>query len=182
MPTFRMKNLSVTLGEAAQLATPQLTPHLCPFPTQFCVFPTQQCWPFSNCHQIVSLCAFPTRCHLQTLVTCLAPTDYCYTPTPLTCWTVSPDTCGALSPVCDFSMTPTIVETIKTTTVIIAQASERELEALRADLDKVIAIAHERGTQVGSEGRPRTMEEVEMLEKELRAALDEVQQMKKDMK
>jgi hypothetical protein len=79
------------------------------------------------------------------------------------------------------SLTPTIVETIKIQTPIFALASEKELEAVRADLQQVIDIAAERGVQVLRRGRPETIEEVEMLEGELQTALRALEKMKENM-
>lgn len=172
MPTFRVKNLSVTLGEAgARADMAALTPQLCLFPTQNCFTPTPNCPTIS---QWTCWTPTPQTCWIFTPRTC-------FTPSPQTCWTISPDTCGAISPVCDISLTPTILDTIKTTTPVIAMASEQELEAIRQDLDRVIELGRERGAQFGQGARPQTREEVDMLERELRAALEEVQKMKENL-
>jgi hypothetical protein len=167
-----MKNLSVTLGDvAAGGNVAQLTPQICLWPT------------FTVCHFIT-----PQTCHY--LISCLYPSGHCVTPTPLTCWTptpdgcwtLSPDPCGHLSPVCELSMTPTVLETFKATTPVLAVASDKELDAIRADLERVIETARARGMQTGPAARPQTAAEVDMLERELKAALKEVQDMKKEMK
>lgn len=178
MPTFRMKNLTVTLGEEARLG---LTPQI------YCAIPTNNC-------NIQTVCLWPTHCNFGSIY-CNAPTLLtCWGVSPQTCWNItclqsqlpcrfnSPDPCGALSPVCDMSMTPTILDTIQGTSPIILQASDAELEALRADMDTVIKTIRERGSEIAEGGRPKTREQVEMLERELKSALKEVEAMKKEMK
>lgn len=60
-------------------------------------------------------------------------------------------------------------------------AEPEVLEMLREQLDEAIEAVEERGIEVEKGLKPRSVEEAETLEEELKAALDEVRKIKKDL-
>jgi hypothetical protein len=65
--------------------------------------------------------------------------------------------------------------------VIKGVAEPEVLEMLREQLDEAIEAVEERGIEVEKGLKPRSVEEAETLEEELKAALDEVRKIKKDL-
>jgi hypothetical protein len=172
MPTFKVKNLTVSLGEAERERT-ELYP--CPAPSIGCPGASIACnWPTIHC-------AWPTiHCRFPTIVTCWTGTITCLTNT---CGIFSPDPCGPVTDPCGpawSTLPPTTFKDI--TPVIKGVADPRVLELLRGQLEEAIGAVKERGIEVETGERPRTMEEADKLEKELKAALDEVREMKKGLK
>jgi hypothetical protein len=56
-----------------------------------------------------------------------------------------------------------------------------QLDVLRAQLEQAMAAVDERGVQLQKQARPQTREEIDMLEEQLKAALEELQAMRKEM-
>lgn len=164
MPTFRLKNLNVSLVDpnAIKVQTPQ-----------FCTLGTTTIW--SNqpwCCGFVS----PWTCHVlispRTCQVWISPDTCRFNVSPFDpCGVISRDPCGAISPVVQ-----------RPDTVLVNPADElAQLEAMRGQLEELMHAIDERGVQLQQQARPQTREEVEMLEEQLKAALEEIQAMKKDM-
>lgn len=171
MPTFRVKNLSVTLGDAVAEKIPQ---KYCLYPTHHCLYPT-------NCNQFTIPCLYPTdACRIQTWVTCLTPScfngisDPCGRITKF-CPPLSDDPCGPA-----WSTLPP--ETLLTITDVIKTIGDPGvIDVLRGQLEEALEATNSRGLEINESLQPRTAEDVAMLESELQAALDEVRSMKKKM-
>lgn len=170
MPNFKVKNLSVSIGEAEQAIQPGITPQLCIFPSH-CNFHT------------------PITCNFHTPITC-------HFRTPITCWTPTIDTCafntcGIFSDPCGF-ITPrgcgVAHSTLPETTfdglspVIRTVSDPGVLEALQTQLDEAMVAIKEHGVELEQGLLPRTLEDAEMLESEMEAALKEVRKLKKSLK
>ena len=163
MPTFKLKNLSVTLGDVAKV-DPALTPQICLFPTNYCIRPTIHC-------------RFPTRyCHWPSYITCFTPTDCGYI-SPHTCRLISDDGCG----LAHSTLPPTTI--FETVTPVIKQVEDPAvLDTLKGQLDDALVAIKERGVEIDQQFRPQTREDAERLEKELHAALEEVRRLKDDLR
>jgi len=156
MPTFRLKNLNVSLADRADLVA-QRTP-------QFCTLGTTTIWsPF--CCRFWPSRFPPTGCwNYPTIIDCgHFISEHCG---PLT-----PDPCGPISPV--VADTPDLVGN--------PAVQLEQLDVLRAQLEQAMAAVDERGVQLQKQARPQTREEIDMLEEQLKAALEELQAMRKEM-
>ncbi|MFO7680209.1 MAG: hypothetical protein R6X34_09175 [Chloroflexota bacterium] len=69
-------------------------------------------------------------------------------------------------------MTPEIVKVVDNLEV---------LDLLRGQLEEALSVAKARGVEIEESMRPQTLKDVESLETELQAALDELRAMKKKM-
>lgn len=171
MPTFKVKNLSVTLGDAEQVQAKQYclfpTCHTisCPGASVFCHWPTCHwisCrWLSCNFHSVPTGCGiFNSPC--ATLSPCGGFTE--------------PGTCG----LAHSTLPPTTFDTL---THVIKQVEDPAiLETLRGQMDEIISAVKDRGVEIEKGYGPRSLKDAETLERELKAALAEVQKMKKGLK
>lgn len=157
MPTFRVKNLSVSIGKQERIE------RLCHYNIS-CLLPT---WNF--CKPYTPFCVNtcnPLSCNGASVVPCaqlscpIISVDHCF-PTH-----VLPD------PTTVFQMTPEIVKVVDNLEV---------LDLLRGQLEEALSVAKARGVEIEESMRPQTLKDVESLETELQAALDELRAMKKKM-
>jgi hypothetical protein len=146
VPTFRVKNLSVSIGKQERIE------RLCHYNIS-CLLPT---WNF--CKPYTPFC-FYTPCRNPTCPGA-SIVEECF-PTH-----VLPD------PTTVFQMTPEIVKVVDNLEV---------LDLLRGQLEEALSVAKARGVEIEESMRPQTLKDVESLETELQAALDELRAMKKKM-
>ena len=164
MPTFKIKNLTMSLDNADRVATPALNQQFCFFPTHptFCHWKTPP-WP-------------PISCEFHSLIQCWTP--WCQPRSPIVCLDPSgnPGGCGV-----NFStLPPTTIDTL--TPVIRVIDNPDVLGLLHQQLEEAIGVVNERGIEIEKGLRPQSLAQAEALEKELKAALDELKAMKKGLK
>lgn len=169
MPTFRVRNLSVTLDAVEKAAAADID-QLCLNQTLHCLKPS-------------ILDYTPTLCVFQTHLTCwgLSP---CAFQTPLTCWKLSPCPFGSRPPTgCGVNYSTLPPTTLDTLTPVIKTLEDPDiLKVLEIQLSDVMKAIRERGIELDKQFRPRSLADAEAVEKELEAALAELKEMKKDLK
>jgi hypothetical protein len=156
VPIFRVKNLSVSIGK-------QEIGNVCHI-LNSCSPPT---WKF--CQGYTTFCVNtcnPLSCNGASVVPCAQ----------LSCPIISIDHCLPThvlpDPTTVIQVTPEIIKMVENPDV---------LDLLRGQLEEALTVAKARGVEIEERMRPQTLQDVESLETELRAALEELRSMKKKM-
>lgn len=166
MPTFRVRNLSVTLDAVEKAAAADID-QLCVDRTRYCLKPS-----ILNCEGVSVTCLFnsePICVRFTIPVTCLfrSCAGLSCPPGSGGCGLVASTLPDILDP-----LTPRI-KTIEDKDIL------KELEIQLSDAMKAI---RERGIELDKKFRPQSLADAEAVEKELEAALAELKEMKKDLK
>jgi hypothetical protein len=175
MPTFRVRNLSVTLDAVEKAAAADID-QLCLNQTRYCLKPS-----ILNCEGGVSVCLLPSEpicVGLTEFLTCVK-----FTKIPVTCLRLSCGlSCNPLSGGCGMAWS-TLPDTLDPLTPLIKTIEDFDiLKVLEIQLNDAMKAIQDRGIELEKQFRPRSLADAEAVEKELEAALAELKEMKKDLK
>lgn len=181
MAEFKIKNLMVDVVSGVQV--PDLD-KLCLWPTAHCVFPRTcytvitclfacsklpTCWfpcslrPTCPLHTCLFGCSFhPTTCPLHTTIL------YCTPPS---------EGCEGTEMVVGCGDSELLVIDLQKLVI-----NPELIKEVQAELDHVLNAVAERGVEINKAMAPQTLAQAEVLEKELKAALEEVQKLKGNLK
>jgi hypothetical protein len=163
MPEFKIRNLMVDVVSGVQV--PDLD--------KLCLFPTNVCW-------------FERSCLLYISRTCIGISDLCHLirTDPCRIMHTRPLQCQGESVPCAGSNLPMGCDGSDVVIIDLRQlvVNPDVIQEVQAELNQVLQAVHDRGIELNRTMAPQTLAQAELLENELKAALEEVQKMKGGLK
>jgi hypothetical protein len=163
MSEFKIKNLMIDVVSGVQV--PDLD--------KLCLRPTKLpgCWFPRSCMRFISPCGIWTPCPIRSIDPC-----HFMRTTILECIGESMGCAGSDLPIACGGTELVVIDLGK------LLVNPELINEVRAELDEVLKIASERGVQLTKALAPQTKAQAELLETELKAALEEVQKLKGNLK